>query len=151
MRLSKDDILKADGPPAEEVEIPELGGTVLVRGMTGRERDDFEARTIVRRGNEMVPDAGNIRARMVACCVIDEDTGQRMFTESDAGALGELPARVIIRIAEVAARLSGIGEQDVEEMAEDFGPGGTADGNGAGSSSSSPATSARRSKDSSAK
>jgi hypothetical protein len=151
MRLSKDDILKAEGPPTEEVEIPQWGGSVLVRGMTGRERDEFEARTMVRRGNEMVPDAGNIRARMVACCVIDEDTGQRMFTESDAQALGDKSAKAIIRIAEVAGRLSGIGEDDIEEMAEDFGPGGTADGDGAGSSSSSPATSARPSKGSSAK
>ena len=42
MRLSRDDILKAADNEPEEVDVPEWGGSVLVRGMTGRERDAFE-------------------------------------------------------------------------------------------------------------
>ena len=38
MRLSRDDILKAADNEPEEVDVPEWGGSVLVRGMTGLDR-----------------------------------------------------------------------------------------------------------------
>ena len=41
--LSADDILNADDLPREPVEVPEWGGTVLVQGMSGTDRDRFEA------------------------------------------------------------------------------------------------------------
>ena len=63
MRLSRDDILKAEDLTTEEVDVPEWGGTVLVRGLTGRERDEFEASVMVRYAGEMVQDLANIRAK----------------------------------------------------------------------------------------
>ena len=40
--LSKADILRADDIKTIEVAVPEWGGSVLLRGLTGRERDLFE-------------------------------------------------------------------------------------------------------------
>ena len=40
--LTKDQILKSDDLPSEEVSVPEWGGSVMVRSMTGYERDQFE-------------------------------------------------------------------------------------------------------------
>ena len=62
MRLSREDILKAEDLPTEEVPVPEWGGSVLVRGLTGRERDLFETSMMVRQGAQFIPDAKNIRA-----------------------------------------------------------------------------------------
>jgi hypothetical protein len=62
VRLSKDDILKAPGPATEIVQVPEWGGEVAVRGMTGAEQDQFEFRSLRPDGDQMVPDATNIRA-----------------------------------------------------------------------------------------
>ena len=132
MRLSKDDILKAAGPRTEEVEVPEWGGSVLVRGMTGRERDEFEASLMERRGNEMVPAIHNVRARlMVQCCV--DDGGTPLFGVTDIELLGEKSGAALNRVYEVAARLSGLSESDVEELAANFS--GTPSGS---SSSTSP-------------
>jgi hypothetical protein len=148
VRLSKDDLLKAEDLAAEEVDlsgIPGYDGTVLVRGMTGKERDEFEASIMVRAGGRMVPDLRNTRAKVVAKCVVDDD-GTRMFTDHDVAALGEKSGAVIDRIYAVAARLSGLRDEDMEEMAEDFG------GEGGGPSSTvSPPGSGKPSKNSSAR
>ena len=154
MRLSKDDILKAPGPGTEIVRCPEWGGEVAVRGMTGRQRDEFELASLKHeRDGNMVPDQRNLRARLIIWCVVDEDTGERLFTEADLEELGDKSAAPLVRIAEAAARLSGLSEDDVEELAEsnfDGPPKTAATPDGDGSSSTSPATSARRSKSSSA-
>ena len=123
MRMSKDDFLKADDLAPEEIDLSDLPGytgTVLVRGLTGRQRDEFEASIMERRGKQMVPNVANIRAKLIAKCVVDED-GERLFSDADAEALGAKSAAALDRIYETAARLSGLSDEDVEEMAENFG------------------------------
>jgi hypothetical protein len=144
VRLSKDDILKAEDLVTEDVEVPEWGGTVSVRGLTGRERDEFEASIMERRGKRMVPNVANVRGKLVARCVLDED-GNRLFLDSDAEALGGKSAGAVNKIYEVAARLSGMTDEDVDELVENFG-----ETPSDGSSSSSPTSKARRSASSSA-
>ena len=146
MKLGREDILKAEDRATEEVECPEWGGTVTVRGLTGKERDEFEASIMVRRGKRMVPDTGNIRAKLVMWCCLDAD-GAQMFSHADLEALGGKSAAPIDRVYEVAARLSGLSDEDVEELTQDF-------GKAAGAASSSPSSgtsAASRSKGSSPK
>jgi len=148
MRLSKDDILKAEDLTAEEVDlsgIPGYEGTVLVRGLTGRERDEYEMSIMVEHGGKQVQDFANSRAKLVAKCVVDDD-GKRMFSDYDALALGEKSGAMIDLLFDVAARLSGLREKDVKELTEDFGGEG-----GSPSSSPSPRGSAKPSKNSSAR
>jgi hypothetical protein len=141
MRLSKDDILKAADAAPEEVEVPEWGGTVLVRGMTGKERDAFEMSLMTSgRGGRREVNPVNVRAKLAARCVVDDD-GNRLFTDADAAELGEKSAAAVDRVYAVAARLSGMGDTDQEDAVRDF-----ALADGPGSSSSSPPGSARRSK-----
>jgi len=141
LRLSRDDILKAADNDPEEVDVPEWGGSVMVRGMTGRERDAFEVSLMTPgRGGKRELNPANLRAKLVARCVVDDD-GNRLFTDADIAELGDHSAAAIDRVYAVAARLSGMSGEDQEEMMRDF---GLADG--AGSSSTSPSSSARRSK-----
>jgi len=135
MRLSKDDILKAADTQTEEVDVPEWGGTVLVRGLTGTERDEYEASLMVRRGDQMVMNTANGRAKLIAKCVVDDD-GRRLFTDQDANALGEKSGKALDRLFDVASRLSGLREEDVKEATGNF---STADGTR--SPSASPAIS----------
>ncbi len=115
--LSRDKVLGAKTPPRERVELGELedGGFVLVRGMTGTERDAFEASCIEGRGRKRDVNTKNIRAKLVAFCAIDE-TGRRVFTDDDATELGTIRADLLDRIFSVAQRLSGMSEQDVDEL-----------------------------------
>lgn len=148
MRLSRDDILKAENP-VEEVDLsglPGLSGSVLVRGMTGRERDAFEISMRNERTGQRIPGSMlNIRAKIVARCVVNDD-GERLFTDADIAALGEKSGAVIDRLFDVATRLSGMSEGDAREMAENFGQ-----ENGGGSSSTLPSGSAEPLKGSSAR
>ena len=143
MRLSREDVLKADDLATEEVAVPEWGGTVLVRGMTGRERDEFEASTLDQRTGRQ--NLANTRAKIVIRCVVDDD-GNRLFDAADIDALGAKSGAALDRVFTAAARLSGLSGGDVEELTQNFGP-----TNGASSSSASPATSGKPSRSSSPK
>lgn len=117
--LGKEDILKADDVVTESVDVPEWGGIVKVRGLTGSERDHFETASIVtRRGNREL-NTENLRARLVVMCVVDGQ-GARVFADEDAKALGAKASSVVSKLYLVAARLSGITEADEKELTEDF-------------------------------
>src|SRR5258707_7030469 len=132
MHLSRDAILEAKDREVVEVDCPEWGGSVLVRGMSGKERDMFEVSLVgesagavqVQRGRgggrAPGPNLVNMRAKIVARCVVDED-GQRLFTDSDAVALGEKSGAAVDRVFTGASPLSGVSEGDTEGMAANFG------------------------------
>lgn len=113
--LTRDAILGADDLLTEEVAVPEWGGTVMVRGLDGQGRDEFEASTYVTRGNVSVRDTANIRAKLAARCIAGDD-GAPLFTQQDVAALGAKSGAALDRVWEVATRLSGIGAADAEEL-----------------------------------
>jgi hypothetical protein len=117
--LSRDDILRAADLPTEEVHVPEWGGSVLVRGMTGAERDAFESSVVeLKAGNKATSvNMQNIRAKLVALTVVDEK-GERLFSQADVELLGNKSAAALQRIFEAAQRLSGLTQADVEELAK---------------------------------
>jgi hypothetical protein len=106
--------------PTEDVPVPEWGdgATVRVRGLTAAGRDRFEATYLVRLGPDGKPLAGfmpdSFRAPLVALCAVDGD-GNPLFRESDITALAECDGRVIDRLYQVAARLSGMEREAVED------------------------------------
>lgn len=117
--LSKDAILGAEDLITEDVEVPEWGGTVRVRMMTGAERDAFEESLSRTKGKSVKTNLANLRARLVAKTVVNEQ-GKRLFTDAEAGVLGQKSAAALDRVFEAARRLNGMTEQDVEDLTEDF-------------------------------
>jgi hypothetical protein len=118
--LTRDDILSVDDKVFEDIEVPEWGGTVRVRGMSGQQRDDYEASIIQQNGNDRKVNLSNARAKLVARCLVDE-SGALLFTSDDVRALGRKSARALERVFDKARELSGMSEQDVENLAENFG------------------------------
>jgi hypothetical protein len=117
--LSRDQIFKASDLVTRTVAVPEWGGSVSVRALTGTERDAFEA-AFIRfdgKGNKLAPNLRNIRARLVAMSVVDEN-GNRMFADNDVDALSSKSASALQRVFEAAQELSGLSNSDVEEMAK---------------------------------
>ena len=106
--LSKDAILAADDLPRETVNVPEWGGEVLVRSMSGTDRDAFEASLIEKDGR-----MENVRARLVALTLCDAQ-GDRLFDDSEIVTLGRKSARALDRVFSVAQRLNGIGVEQVD-------------------------------------
>lgn len=113
--LTRDQILGADDLLFEDVPVPEWGGTVRVRGLSGAERDDFEAGVVQVKGKKTSMNLRNLRARLVALAVVGAD-GKRLFADSDVRALGHKSAAALQRVFEAAQRLSGLSDEDVEEL-----------------------------------
>lgn len=115
--LSKDDILKADDLPTRDVEVPEWGGIVRVRGLTGTERDRFEFSLAAAQNN---PSQVEVRAQIVGRCLVDGD-GERLFSDKEIAKLGAKSGAALDRVFDVVRELSGMGDAAVEQAAEDFG------------------------------
>ncbi len=123
--LTRDGILSADDLPREMVEVPEWGGRLWVRSMTGLERDAYEASLLQGGEKDQAARMKNLRARLVALTAVNEK-GERLFAETDVPALGAKSAKALNRVADASLRMNGIGAADVEELAGNLEPGPTA-------------------------
>lgn len=119
MALTRDAILAAKDIKIEEVSVPEWGGKIYVKGMTGAERDRFESSLIEIRGKKQTTNLSNTRAKLAALTVCEKN-GILLFTEADVHALGEKAAAPLNRIFEVARRLSGLSDEDVAELTKEL-------------------------------
>lgn len=113
------DILQRRDVKIEEIHVPEWNTYVRVKALSGKERDAFEASIVQVQGRQTSLNMSNIRAKLVALAVVDED-GNRVFSDDDVDALGELNASALDRIFTVALRLSGLSQQDLAEMTQNF-------------------------------
>lgn len=114
-QLSAADIVAADDLVVREVKVPEWGGTVLVRSLTGEDRASYLA-SIVTTGpdGKLVPQVGRADLQLAYLSLINPD-GSRMFTDR-AGfeALAGKSNRALKRITDVAEEISGLGKDAVE-------------------------------------
>lgn len=115
--LTRDAILEAVDIPHETVSVPEWGGEVIVRGLTGAQRDRFESSMIRGEGRNQRVVLDNMRARLCALTIVDEN-GKRLFSDSDVKALGQKSAVALNRVFAVAMRLSGLTPEDVAELSK---------------------------------
>ena len=115
--LDKNAILGVVDIRKELVDVPEWGGSVWVRGMTGAERDKFESSIVESRGKGTKVNMVNVRARLASLTICDEG-GNLLFTQADIVALSAKSASALQRIFAVAQRLSGIGDEDVKDFTE---------------------------------
>ena len=113
--LSKDQILSATDAKIEKLEVPEWGGHVFIRTMSGAERDDFESETYIMKGKNVEVNRHNMRARLLVRALCD-DSGKAIFTLKDVEALGRKSAKALDRCFSVAQRINGLGAEDVEEL-----------------------------------
>ena len=117
--LKREEILNSDDLKTECVEVPEWGGSVYVRALTGEERDTYEASVVTQKGKDTQVNMKNARAKLVTLATVDE-SGAKIFTQADVAALGKKSAAALSRIFNTAMRLSGISESDLTEMTKEI-------------------------------
>lgn len=112
----KDKILAADDIPHEDVEVPEWGVTVRIKGLSGTDRDAYEAKAIAlkNQGQDVELRLADFRAKMLIKCLCDPDTGDRLFGDKEASQLGRKHGAVLDRLHDIAMRLSGMGRHAKE-------------------------------------
>ena len=105
MSLSRDKILKANDLKLVKIAVPEWGGDVYLRPLTGKGRDAYEAG--IYDVNTKKVRSENIRALLVSLTACDEK-GLLLFTEADIEALGGKSARALDRIFTAAQSLNAV-------------------------------------------
>ena len=119
MSLTRDQIPQAARTAKierDKLHVPELGGDIYVRGMSGKERDEFENDLRIRKGKRAGQnDLRNFRARLAVKVIVTED-GQRILNDDDAGIFGQIPAGVLDRILSRCTELSGMADEEAEDL-----------------------------------
>ena len=108
-------ILEIDDLPRKDVWVAEWATWVCMQGLTGTERDAFEKDTQAPSGQTGI-NLDNLRAKLVARCAIDPETGNLLFRERQIAALGKKSATALQTLFVAARDLSGLTAADVEEL-----------------------------------
>lgn len=117
---SAEEIFEIDDMKVVEVAVPAWGGKkVRLKMLTAAERDDFEASTVEMKRGKQKQNLANLRARLVARCLVNSD-GQRIFTSGDVARLGRKSAAALDLLFTKCQELNGFSEGDIEELTEDF-------------------------------
>lgn len=110
--LSAEQILAANDTGIESVDVPEWGGSVCIRTMTGTERDSWE---LYYQSEVKKRDNANVRAKLCALTICDE-SGKRLFTDQQVADLAKKNAKALDRVFTAATRLNKITEDEIEEL-----------------------------------
>ncbi len=119
--LTREQILAAEDRPIETVDVPEWGGQVCVRTIGADERDKWQDDMMEGKGKNRKMNLARVTASLCAIAMCDEG-GVPIFTRADVTALGKKSASAMQRVFAAAARLSGITEADIEELAKNLPP-----------------------------
>lgn len=103
-------ILEADDEQSALIDVPEWGVTVLIKGMSAKERALLLKR--VSKGGEV--DLGLWFTELTIRSTHDPETGEKVFDPADRDVLANKSGAAVSRIAEEASRLSGLGDRDLE-------------------------------------
>lgn len=97
-----------------DVQVPEWGGTVRVRGMTGAERDDWELRAFrAEEANDLEMQL-TMRRRAVVCGVIDAG-GAAVFNDEDTAEIKKLSGKALEVVFDAIMKLSGLRKESDQE------------------------------------
>jgi hypothetical protein len=113
------EILELDDTTYEEVDVPEWGGIIRVRSLTGAERDAYEMSIVSMNGKELSLNTSNMRSRLVAMSVIDEK-GKKVFTDRDVNKLGSKSGAALDRVYTVCQRISGLENESFQKSLENL-------------------------------
>lgn len=105
--LGRSDILAAADLSHEIVEVPEWGGAVRLKTMTGKERHTLQ--NVVGK----LKDQEELVEYLVAASIVDEQ-GIPIFTFDDVRELGQKSARALNRVFKAAAKLNGMTREAVD-------------------------------------
>ena len=112
--LTKDEILKADDIITESIDVPEWNGKVIIKTLTGSERDSFEQSVTSEPGKTNLAD---VRAKLCSLIIVDKD-GNQLFNKMDVVALSKKSGAALDRIFEAGLKLNSMAPGDVEDLAK---------------------------------
>jgi hypothetical protein len=115
--LGRDDILNANDRDIERVHVPEWGGDVCYRQISGLEREQWEAEAPTRdpKTGKLDGEYGFVRARLLVYALCDEE-GTPLFTTEDIMALSQKSAAGLDRVYALVAEMNKVSDADIDEI-----------------------------------
>jgi len=107
----RDTILTAEDLQSTTVDVPEWGVTVLLRGMTGKQRMQLVDQVAAKDKSYMYSD-------ILIALALDPDTGKPIFDKADREALSAKSGGVLERLALEVMRISGVSVDEAEVEVE---------------------------------
>ena len=123
---TREDIFACNDTVIEKVHIKEWKMDLFVRSLSASEKAKWEFSAIDVSSNPKRNEAATkldktrmqtARERLVEFATCNED-GTRFFKEGDAAQIGQKNANAISTLYDAAAKLSGISQEDLEEIAK---------------------------------
>jgi len=119
--LTKEDILSAPDRMNKTVDVPEWGGSVIVKHWDGRDRDELEDIMVKRsKFKGTANESLDLKAEALVLALVDENE-KRLFSKSDIVALNKKNGKVIDRLFDVLTDLNGIGSKAVTSAEKNLG------------------------------
>lgn len=109
--LSRDAIKSVSDCKLERVPVPEWGGDVFMKTLSGTERDQFEDGYAEQKMK-------NFRSRFLVLTLCDEK-GERIFGDDDAAELGAKSSVVLNRLFEKGWAINAFRPEDVDSLGND--------------------------------
>lgn len=110
MALDRKSILAADDVRKEKVSVPEWGGDVYLRVLSGTDRDRFEESYA-----DQKMKAFRLRFLLLALC---DEKGERLFADDEADVLGRKSSVVINRLFEAGWKINAFTQEAVDALGE---------------------------------
>ena len=130
--LTATEIVQAKDKATKVVEVPEWGGSVALRKLSGEERDFFDSEVSKRVKKDGTVDLQGARTFLLTMVLVDE-AGKAIFnTEEEKLSLNGKASDVIHRLFRIAQSMNGIGEE-AEKAIEGNSDGVRKDNGGSGS------------------
>jgi len=113
--LDKKAILAASDLGLKEIQMKEWGGSVYIRQLSGKEREEFEEETTNLDSSEKQTD--QVNAMAVFCSyIICDDKRNRLFTSEEADQLAEKSFNSLKHVFNEGMLLNSIRSEDIEEL-----------------------------------
>ena len=113
--LTKEQIMAAVDLEVEEVEVPQWGGSVLVKPLTARQRGLLTSQIVDQRKDGRRLKLEEIQIRTCALALVDQE-GRRLFDDASMRDLARKSSAALQIVFEAAQRLSGLSDEEVEEL-----------------------------------
>lgn len=108
--MNREQILQKRPPKVKPVEVPEWGGTIHIRVMTGAELDGYDQAAYQN-------DYRMIRAELLVRCLCDEQ-GNRILSDQDVAELAQQDGYILDRLFDEAREHNGMTSRAKESIAK---------------------------------
>jgi len=113
-------IIEADDIEMRRVPVPEWGGAIYMKSMTGQDRDNYiglvQARMVGSGDDRKISDYSGLSSHLLQKCMAKKD-GSPLFSPAQVRDLQKKNSGVLNRLQTIAQEMNGLTDEEVEKYA----------------------------------